>query len=406
MSEETKRPRGGGGDGAPFGMRARNRTVVMDSSKADSLRAQFERPAVMSSPPPQEEPEVDASALDVFGDDTLTAVTSHESGDFAAFDDRHEGSASSPAGGDGDDPFDPFAFEENVEAVPGLPSDDESTQESDSVSPTDEATYRQAAIDAAPKFIRSVPAMTTTPKNPNILAPQDVFDPFANDHDAPQSESPSQGSFGLDDDLDSVFGELPAMEEPPVVSNAQAGAPKIVRPGELGAAHERVIVPPPAPQAPPIHIPAMAQSAVSKESQQAQKEAEEMAEPRDRIFWKAESPLVGFLVTYDHDHKGSYVELRQGRLMVSNQRETSGSCLVVLGESISPMHAIMRVAPGGVVQVLDQLSEAGTRVRHMGQTEEEFLSGEKSTVSHGDIIFFGDRKFHVLLVIGEEGGEE
>jgi hypothetical protein len=65
----------------------------------------------------------------------------------------------------------------------------------------------------------------------------------------------------------------------------------------------------------------------------------------------------------------------------------------------------MRVAPGGVVQVLDQLSEAGTRVKHIGQTEEEFLSGEKSTVSHGDMIFFGDRKFHVLLVIGEEDAE-
>ena len=127
-----------------------------------------------------------------------------------------------------------------------------------------------------------------------------------------------------------------------------------------------------------------------------------MTEPTDMIYWKTESALVGFLVTYDHDPKGAYVELRQGRLMVSNQREESGSCLVLLGESISPMHAIMRVATGGIVQVLDQLSEAGTRVRHIGQPEEEFLSGEKSTLSHGDIVFFGDRKFHVLLVVGEE----
>jgi hypothetical protein len=68
------------------------------------------------------------------------------------------------------------------------------------------------------------------------------------------------------------------------------------------------------------------------------------------------------------------------------------------------MHAIMRVAAGGHVQVLDQLSESGTRVRHYGQAEEAFLSGEKSSLSHGDIVFFGDRKFHVLLVAGEGEG--
>jgi hypothetical protein len=123
-----------------------------------------------------------------------------------------------------------------------------------------------------------------------------------------------------------------------------------------------------------------------------------MTPPHEEIFWKSSSPLVGFLVSYDHNPMGSYVELHSGRLVVSRNKEESGSCLVVRDESVSPMHAIMRVSGSGVVQVLDQLSESGTRVRHAGQRDEEFLSGDKTTLSHGDIVFFGERKFYVLLV--------
>lgn len=131
-------------------------------------------------------------------------------------------------------------------------------------------------------------------------------------------------------------------------------------------------------------------------------ESDPMDAQYDEIFWKSDSPLVGFLVSYDHDPKGAYVELRTGRLIVSSQREESGSCFVVSDPSVSPMHAIMRVANNSV-QVLDQLSEAGTRVKRGGSQEEIFLSGEKSSLSHGDIVFFGDRKFYVLLVMRDDG---
>jgi hypothetical protein len=189
-------------------------------------------------------------------------------------------------------------------------------------------------------------------------------------------------------------------------SSGVSAAPKIVRPGEMGAAHQRIITPSshqgaPAPTFDEVKSKGNVPPHQPVRTPKVAKEGELMTEARDQIFWKNESPLVGFLVTYDHDTRGAYVELRQGRLMVSNQREESGSCFVVAGESVSPMHAIMRVAADGVVQVLDQLSEAGTRVKHIGQSDEEFLSGEKSTLSHGDIVFFGDRKFHVLLVAAE-----
>ncbi len=406
MSEETKRPRGG--EGAPFGMRARNRTMVMDSGRIDSLRSQFQVPASVSPPTSADEPEVDASALDVFGRDETTAAPAYQGEDLVAFEDVLDTAEPAQKGDADRQPFDPFAFDDNSSArvdepIAEDPFDEGGSEVPDAVPSISEPSGQTS--QSAPKFIRSVPSMTTPPKAPYSQPQQEVFDPFAADSSPEVVEESPQGGFGMEDDLDSVFGDLPAMEEMPVVTAAQAGAPKIVRPGESGAANERNIVPPPAISNQPINIPPMTPATASNETSQTHKEAEDMTEPRDRIFWKAESPLVGFLVTYDHDPKGSYVELRQGRLMVSNQREASGSCLVVLGESISPMHAIMRVAPGGVVQVLDQLSEAGTRVKHMGQTEEEFLSGEKSTVSHGDTIFFGDRKFHVLLVIGEEETE-
>lgn len=125
---------------------------------------------------------------------------------------------------------------------------------------------------------------------------------------------------------------------------------------------------------------------------------DEEAEMHDSITWTSESTLVGFLISYDNNPKGHYVELRTGRLMVTCEFEASGNCLVVQHPSVSPMHAIMRVGTSGTVQVLDQLSENGTKIRHAGSDEEEFLSGEKGTLSHGDVVLFGERAFYVCLI--------
>lgn len=139
------------------------------------------------------------------------------------------------------------------------------------------------------------------------------------------------------------------------------------------------------------------------EPQQPQYETEAMPIERslkpEEIYWKNNTQLVGFLVSFDNEPNGSYLELRVGRLIVSSKFEGSGNCLVLQDESVSPMHAIMRITLGNSVQVLDQLSESGTRIQRAGSGEEQFLSGEKSTLSHGDVIVFGDRSFHVCLVM-------
>lgn len=130
-----------------------------------------------------------------------------------------------------------------------------------------------------------------------------------------------------------------------------------------------------------------------------QDEEAEMQLP-ERVTWKQETQIVGFLVTFDHNKNGSYIPLRTGRLIVTSESEGNGSVLLINDSSVSPMHAIMRVASGPSVQVLDQLSESGTRIIRFADGQEELLSGEKANLLHGDTVFFGDRKFHVCLIQG------
>jgi hypothetical protein len=122
------------------------------------------------------------------------------------------------------------------------------------------------------------------------------------------------------------------------------------------------------------------------------------SEEPEQVFWKQLTPLVGFLVTFDHEPLGAYVELRSGRLIVTSEGEPSGNCLVIRDSSVSPMHAIMRVSAGSAVQILDQLSENGTRIKRAGTDEEELISGEKSILGHGDVVMFGERRYHVCLL--------
>lgn len=115
-------------------------------------------------------------------------------------------------------------------------------------------------------------------------------------------------------------------------------------------------------------------------------------------FWAQESVLVGFLVSYDTNPNGTIFELRSGRVIVTSEPAGNGNYLLINDNTVSPMHAIMRITTGGEVQVLDQLSEFGTRVQRFGSEEEEELSGDKSSLEHGDVLKFGNRKFHVCII--------
>lgn len=111
-----------------------------------------------------------------------------------------------------------------------------------------------------------------------------------------------------------------------------------------------------------------------------------------------ESKVVGFLVTYDKNNDGEFIPLRVGRLVVTSEPGASGNALFINDKSVSPMHAIIRIGQSGEVQILDQLSEFGTRIQRFHNNQEDQLSGDKGDLGHGDIVWFGDRSFTVCFV--------
>ena len=127
------------------------------------------------------------------------------------------------------------------------------------------------------------------------------------------------------------------------------------------------------------------------------------AKPKgDCALWQKETPIVGFLVSFDKNENGDVFELRVGRMIVSSEHAGAGNCLLLQDETVSPMHAILRVNKGGMVQVLDQLSEHGTKIRRFGSGDEDELSGDKSGLEHGDVVIFGKREFTVCIIASQK----
>ena len=131
-------------------------------------------------------------------------------------------------------------------------------------------------------------------------------------------------------------------------------------------------------------------------------EQNEETEPKDVVSYSKKSPIIGFLVAYDHDENGEVYELRAGRLMITSEQIAHGDYLLLHDETVSPMHAILRITAAGEMQLLDQLSEHGTKIKKLGVEEEEELSGDRCTVGHGDILTFGKRVFHVSMVVRQK----
>lgn len=115
------------------------------------------------------------------------------------------------------------------------------------------------------------------------------------------------------------------------------------------------------------------------------------------VYWIKESPIIGFLVSYDRNENGEFFELRGGRIMVTTSARPGENSLVLIDESVSPMHAILRIGAEGDIQVLDQLSEQGTAIARADGSALT-LSGDKGELYHGDIVTFGSRAFHVCVV--------
>ncbi len=120
---------------------------------------------------------------------------------------------------------------------------------------------------------------------------------------------------------------------------------------------------------------------------------------RDALIREQRGALVGFLVSYDDGQAGDMRELRVGRWVVCRKSlGTANFTIVVDDETISESHATLRVHPNGELDVLDQFSERGTAVLRRESAVEEVLCVSATSVKHGDIVRFGQRRFHVCIV--------
>ena len=114
------------------------------------------------------------------------------------------------------------------------------------------------------------------------------------------------------------------------------------------------------------------------------------------------APIRGFLISYDRDSGGDAVPIRLGRWIISSERSTRGdNYIVVSDKSISAVHAVMEIGSKDEVEIRDQLSERGTKVKAVGKKKALSITDSAVTARHGDIIRFGDRNFHLCMVKGE-----
>lgn len=118
---------------------------------------------------------------------------------------------------------------------------------------------------------------------------------------------------------------------------------------------------------------------------------------KEGIYWNEKTPLVGFLVSFDKDPNGDFYELREGKLVITTKRNANINSLVINDSSVSPMHALLKIAQDKIT-LLDQFSENGTTIKHADSDELLELSGESETVKDKDIITFGNVTFKVCLI--------
>lgn len=146
------------------------------------------------------------------------------------------------------------------------------------------------------------------------------------------------------------------------------------------------------------NISSKEQGSISMEQHRVAPHLQAVPQGGDCIVWRKQSPIVGFLVSYDKNPNGEVFHLQAGRLIVTSGDVGTGDYLFIEHGSVSPMHAILRINKEGEMQVLDQLSENGTFIYRFDSEDEERLSGDKSVVEHGDVLQFGDRVFYVCVV--------
>lgn len=267
------------------------------------------------------------------------------------------------------------------------------------------------------------PADAGVSKQPEKIEYSSALESDFEDNLSELGESPSE----LPDPFSAAPGDPPRIQEPPrverevpasVAQTSVAPVAKIVRTvdsaavgyqapemrrsssghdyAETAGASNRTQV----PNIVQAHDEYSASKPVTADPEVGNGEVRRQSSTREIVESKRISKLVGFLVTYQRDRLGEYIELREGRLLVSSTGGASDNCLVINDPSVSPMHAIMRISSDGTILILDQLSEHGTRIKRRASGKEETLLGDKSTLEHEDLVTFGECAYHVCILKG------
>lgn len=138
------------------------------------------------------------------------------------------------------------------------------------------------------------------------------------------------------------------------------------------------------------------------ESVQKEMNVEKHVNANDKfsVVYSNSSELIGFLVLVEKDLEAysKYVELKKGRLIVTSIAPKGGDFLLINDDTVSPMHAVLRIADKNSIQILDQLSEQGSKVVKAKNGEVLELLGDKSTLEHGDLVSFGEFTLKVCLI--------
>ena len=124
---------------------------------------------------------------------------------------------------------------------------------------------------------------------------------------------------------------------------------------------------------------------------------------RSYMRYQKITPIGGVLISYDLNPDGEIFEIRTGRIIVTSDNSSPGNIIHIADDSVSPSHAVLRMTSEGELQVLDQLSEFGTKVIRNGGDNVIQLSGDKCSLYHGDVLQVGNRSFHVCLVVRSGG---
>ena len=105
------------------------------------------------------------------------------------------------------------------------------------------------------------------------------------------------------------------------------------------------------------------------------------------------SRIVGFLVSFDKEEVGEVFEVRVGRWLVTSKPSDQDSIILIEDNSISPLHAVIKVSVSGEIQVMDQLSDNGSSVLKINSNSELDASEAPVRLQHGDLVRFGRRYF-------------